>query len=145
MPEEALPIRVYKSMPADWMNDGFRRALSRVRSAGSDTSGGDAREIVIALFDASSWAAAIAESRGLNSDVRVQGLRYVRDRLLHGKRGTAAPVYLGEEGIWRWDRSEHLPPPTGDHAEPYKEFYDRHLADLPVVEIFEYFDGLLAR
>ena len=142
MPKQALPLRVFKTMPADWMNEGYRRALTRIRSAAGETSDGTALDIVIAVFEASSWVAAIAERRGLNGDAQVRGLRHVRDRLLHG---AAAPMSFDQEtATWRWDPSVNLPPPTPeDRPEPGRDSYERHLAGHPVVEAIDYFDDLI--
>jgi hypothetical protein len=143
MPGEALPIRAVQTMPDDWMTDGLRRTLARVRSAAVDSSDGDAREIVIAVFEASSWAGAIAERRQLGGDTRVQGIRHLRDRMLHGAAG-AVGYFDHERGTWRWALSEDLPPPTDDRQERRREFYDFHLAGEPVVDIFDYFDRLIS-
>jgi hypothetical protein len=139
--ELSFSIRGFKTLPDDWMEDGYRRAAERVRAAAPDFSKGTARDIAIAIFDAVMWVGAIAEKRGLEGDTRVQALRHVRDRMFHGAGSPTDPDE--EAGTRRWVGSDNLPPPTDDRPEPRRRFYDEHLAGRSVVEIFDYFEERL--
>jgi hypothetical protein len=102
--------------------------------------------VAIAIFEAVTWAAAIANRRDLMGDESVQGLHHVRDRMFHGERyGAGSPTDPDEDaGTRRWVKSENLPPPSPEsRAEQHRDAYDRRLAGRPIVEVFDYFDELI--
>ncbi len=69
------------SVPDAWLVDGFDKASERFASAGSS-----ADDAFRALFECVAWAGTINErlrERG-NSSPELQGLRFVRNRVIHG-------------------------------------------------------------
>jgi hypothetical protein len=128
-------------MPDEWAVDGFNRAHRRIDLALADLGSVDAREISIATFEATAWAAVLIEKWRLLGDARAAALMHVRSRFLHG---AAAPAFLdASSATWCWYPSENLPPVGEGFGQPHRGAYDVQLAGRPVADVFAYFASLV--
>ena|SRR5947209_5417065 len=137
--------KITVTMPLDWMVTGYLRAARRVEEAAS-VSGENARDLCIALFEATNWLDSLHERlilhgnlQGLEGNVHVKALNLVRDRTHHA---FGAAVYFDQvAGEWRWYKVSILPAADpGYENEKGERKYEELLAEKPVRAVFERID-----
>jgi hypothetical protein len=121
--------RISVTLPYAWMIRGYVHAVRRYDAA-SQTN---ARDLCIALFEATTWLDSLRQRGGLTCDDDLAALQYVRIRTHH--QWAAAVYFDREQGTWVWYPASNFPSPNERQHPKLEARYERRLAGKPVRDV----------